>query len=467
MKNRIWKQMEHVVMAALFLVWAFCFVPVRAEEALGAAESLEPSLTGIPEATEIPSNSLEVPPEPTEIPSEPTEVPLEPTKVPPEPTEVPPEPTEALPEPTEVPPEPTEVPPEPTEALPEPTKIPPEPTAAPTPTEMPVIPTPTITPLPTTVPQPEILPALSLKLYTDSGILKAGTEVLYQVKILNEGNVPLEHISLESRFSCPKIQVDWEATQGLVQENQGEDQEGGKAAATLEYLAPGEERTLHLHAALTEEQSQKLIHTVTARAISPGPAQETILEEAVLETEVEPLKIDFTVEKTADRAIAVPGDVITYWICIRNTGERTLHSVASTERFLGSDIQARFEEQEGIILNGAGTQALISRIAPGDAVNLKASVLVPQEAAGQELINEVTVRTEETGEHSVSAQSSVIIGVPEPEITQEPGLLPTSDTKENPKTGDASPTVVFAGLMCASMTVSGLLGAWRKAKRRR
>lgn len=419
-------------MAALFLVWAFCFVPVSAEEALGAAEALKPSLTEIPEPAEIPKS-----------------------------TEVPPEPTEVSPEPTEVPPEPTEVPPEPTET-------PSKPTAAPTPAETPVnIPTPTITPLPAAAPQPEILPALALELYTDSGILKAGTEVLYQVKILNEGNVPLEHISLESRFSCPKISADWEAAQGLAQENQGEDREGGKAAAILEYLAPGEERTLHLHAVLTEEQSQKLTHTVTARAISPGSAQETILEEAVLETEVEPLKIDFTVEKTADRAIAVPGDVITYWICIRNTGERTLHSVASTERFLGSDIQARFEEQEGIILNGAGTQALISRIAPGDAVNLKASVLVPKEAAGQELINEVTVRTEETGEHSVSAQSSVIIGIPEPEVTQEPGLLPTSDTKENPKTGDASPTVAFAGLMCASMTVSGLLGAWRKAKRRR
>ena len=438
-------------MAALFLVGAFCSVPVRAEEALGAEESLEPSLTPI-------LQSAEVPPEPTEVPLEPTEVPPEPTEVPPEPTEVPPEPTEVPPEPTEVPPEPTEVPPEPTE-------IPSRPTSAPTPAERPEsIPTPTITPLPTTAPQPEILPALALELYTDSGSLKAGTEVLYQVKILNEGNVPLEHISLESRFSCPKISADWEAAQGLVQENQGE---GGKATAVLEYLAPGEERTLHLHAVLTEEQSQKLIHTVTARAISPGPAQETILEEAVLEAEVEPLKIDFTVEKTADRAIAVPGDLITYWICIRNTGERTLHSVASTERFLGSDIQARFEEQEGIILNGAGTQALIARIAPGDAVNLKASVLVPKEAAGQELINEVTVRAEETGEHSVSAQSSVIIGIPEPEITQEPELLPTSDTKENPKTGDTSPTAVFAGLMCASMTVSGLLGAWRKAKRRR
>jgi hypothetical protein len=454
MKNRIWKQMTHVVMAALFLVWAFCSVPVRAEEALGATESLEPSLTPI-------LQSAEVPPEPTEVPLEPTKIPLEPTEVPPEPTEV-------LPEPTEVPPEPTEVPPEPTEVPPEPTEIPSRPTSAPTPAETPEsIPTPTITPLPTTALQPEILPALALELYTDSGILKAGTEVLYQVKILNEGNVPLEHISLESRFSCPKIQVDWEAAQGLAQENQGENRESGKAAAILEYLAPGEERTLHLHAVLTEEQSQKLTHTVTAWAISPGSAQETILEEAVLETEVEPLKIDFTVEKTADRAIAVPGDLITYWICIRNTGERTLHSVASTERFLGSDIQARFEEQEGIILNGAGTQALISRISPGDAVNLKASVLVPKEAAGQELINEVTVRTEETGEHSVSAQSSVIIGVPEPEITQEPGLLQTSDTKENPKTGDASPTAVFAGLMCASMTVSGLLGAWRKAKRRR
>ena len=413
MKNRIWKQMEHVVMAALFLIWAFCAGPVR------AAQKGEPALTPFLTETPQPTGAL---PEPTAKPGATAEPELTPE----------PEPT-VVPEPT---------------PIPEPTSVP-EPTAIPEPT-----------------PQ-ELFPALSLELQTDSEILKAGAEVLYQVKILNEGNVTLEHISLESRFSCPKIKVDWEAAQGLVRETQEEGQTSGRETAILERLEPGEERTLYLHAVLTEEQSQRLAHRVTARVISPGPGQETILEEAALETEVEPLKIDFTVEKTADRAIAVPGDVITYWICIRNTGERTLHSVASTERFLGSDIQARFEEQEGIILNGAGTQALISRILPGDAVNLKASVLVPETAGGQELINEVTVRTEETGEHSVSAQSSVIVGVLEPEITGKAELLQASDGKENPKTKDASPTGIFAGLMCASMAASGLLGAWRKAKRRR
>ena len=62
---------------------------------------------------------------------------------------------------------------------------------------------------------------------------------------------------------------------------------------------------------------------------------------------VEELKAAFEVEKTADRTQAYPGDTITYQICIRNTGERTLHSVLSTERFQNAGILAKFVQKEG------------------------------------------------------------------------------------------------------------------------
>ncbi len=75
------------------------------------------------------------------------------------------------------------------------------------------------------------------------------------------------------------------------------------------------------------------------------------------------IKAAFEVEKTADRTQAYPGDTITYQICIRNTGERTLHSVLSTERFQNAGILAKFVQKEGVTLSNNGTQALIPQIA--------------------------------------------------------------------------------------------------------
>ena len=65
-------------------------------------------------------------------------------------------------------------------------------------------------------------------------------------------------------------------------------------------------------------------------------------------------------------------------LCIRNTGEKTLHSVLSTERFLNANIQAQFMPKEGVTLNSTRTQALISSIAPGEALGLYAVVTIPQ-----------------------------------------------------------------------------------------
>ena len=131
-------------------------------------------------------------------------------------------------------------------------------------------------------------------------------------------------------------------------------------------LKAGEIRNLQMTVQLTEEQAGELIHTVTVKAKYPGK-EESIGCQKSVETEVIALKAAFEVEKTADRTQAYPGDTITYQICIRNTGERTLHSVLSTERFQNAGIQANFVRKEGVTLNSTGTQALIPQIAPGEA----------------------------------------------------------------------------------------------------
>lgn len=105
---------------------------------------------------------------------------------------------------------------------------------------------------------------------------------------------------------------------------------------------------------------------MTVKAKHPGK-EENIGCQTSAKITAAALKAAFEVEKTADRKETYPGETITYQICIRNTGERTLHSVLSTERFLNANIQAQFVQKEGVTLNSTRTQALIPQIAPGEA----------------------------------------------------------------------------------------------------
>ena len=113
-------------------------------------------------------------------------------------------------------------------------------------------------------------------------------------------------------------------------------------------LKAGEIRNLQMTVQLAEEQAGELIHTVTVKAKYPGK-EESIGCQKSVETEVIALKATFEVEKTADRTQAYPGDTITYQICIRNTGERTLHSVLSNRKIPKLPvIQANFVRKEGV-----------------------------------------------------------------------------------------------------------------------
>ena len=179
-------------------------------------------------------------------------------------------------------------------------------------------------------------------------------------------------------------------------------------------------------------------------------------------------------EKTADRTQAYSGDTIYYQICIRNTGERTLHSVLSTERFLGANVQAKFLPKEGVTLNAAGTQALIEKIAPGETFALQASVTLPQYFASQELVNQVTVISRETGTKTYESQSKVNVAMSVPTPTANPysgyqvdyqsgGLGKSAyPSASQPKTGDDTEIGVF--LMLLSAAVLSAAGVFWKRK---
>lgn len=316
-------------------------------------------------------------------------------------------------------------------------------------------------------PSPELLvnaakTGIEAVLRADVEKTKAGQPVNYILDVTNTGQLPLTDIQFSSSFSMEDIRAVWESESDFYVD--------GKEAV-LAALNPGESRRLRMTLLPDENKEGDLFHTVTVKTKHPG-REELIGCQASCQIKVEGLKASFEVEKTADRTEAFPGDTITYQICIRNTGEKTLHSVLSTERFLNANIQAQFMPKEGVTLNSTRTQALISSIAPGEALGLYAVVTIPQYFESQELVNEVTVISDETGTTNMKSRSEVTVKSAEvtvtPQITQTYSSYQSYgsgsksgsayETASKPSTGDDTKGTFFLAL-CVCAVIVGAVAA--------
>lgn len=288
-------------------------------------------------------------------------------------------------------------------------------------------------------------------------VLKAGEAAVYEIALKNTGEEKISDIILNAAFSCPKVTWQWQEAPGLdFQEDR----------SVLSVLEPGQEVLLFLTAQLLPEQKEPLTCTVTASM------EDGVSLEAVCTSEMEPLKADFSVEKIADRSTAIAGEEISYEIRIQNTGELTLHSLITTERFLKEGIRAEFVEKEGVELNEAKDKAFIPILNPGECIVLKARVKLPERGVEGELLNEVAVLSKETGEREVTAQASVqtlkILDTPTPVPVQIQSRTAEtqSEEKEIPKTEDGTKAGKTAALLAASAILCILLVPVLKGKRK-
>ena len=288
---------------------------------------------------------------------------------------------------------------------------------------------------------------ITARLQQETKEVRAGQNLTYILSVENTGELPLENIEISSVFSQDNIKAEWKQEEGFT---------ANGMQGIISGLKAGEIRNLQMTVQLTEEQAGELIHTVTVKAKYPGK-EESIGCQKSVETEVIALKAAFEVEKTTDRTQAYPGDTITYQICIRNTGERTLHSV----------------------LNSTGTQALIPQIAPGEAFALYATVTVPQYMASQELINEVIVTSDETGTQAMTSKANVELKETDNivTVTPQPASLASQNygydsksgsaytTASKPRTGDETETALYIvlGIFAIMSGVSAF--CYRKTKK--
>lgn len=301
----------------------------------------------------------------------------------------------------------------------------------------------------------------SMELSQEKENPKAGEIVCYHVLLCNTGEREIENLVLQ--VQAKDYSVHWQQSQEhfIIDEN---------SQAVLGKLAAGQTQELIFW--LQSEESEEGVMEIKVQAYIQNEA-EPVKKERVISTMIQPLKADFTVEKTADCILAGPGDTITYQICIRNTGERTLHSVLSTEKFLDSRIKARFLEMEGVQLNKSGTKALIPKILPGESVGLKAVVVLPEDIESSELINQVTVSSDETKEKQIRSEAAVTVqGITHTPVEGQEDNQPPYETAyitehDSPKTGDPMFKEEYEHLMLLAFGISIAAGVHMLYKKRK
>lgn len=301
----------------------------------------------------------------------------------------------------------------------------------------------------------------SMELSQEKENPKAGEIVYYHVLLCNTGEREIENLVLQ--VQAKDYSVHWQQSQEhfIIDEN---------SQAVLGKLAAGQTQELIFW--LQSGESEEGVMEIKVQAYIQNEA-EPVKKERVISTMIQPLKADFTVEKTADCILAGPGDTITYQICIRNTGERTLHSVLSTEKFLDSRIKARFLEMEGVQLNKSGTKALIPKILPGESVGLKAVVVLPEDIESSELINQVTVSSDETKEKQIRSEAAVTVqGITHTPVEGQEDNQPPYETAyiaehDSPKTGDPMFKEEYEHLMLLAFGISIAAGVYMLYKKRK
>ena len=303
---------------------------------------------------------------------------------------------------------------------------------------------------------------LILSAQAEDDTIKAGSDLVYTITAENTGECDLKDIRISYNFSENGLAGEW---------SEGAEDAVGNTAY-IEKLEMSATKTLYLTVHLPEERTTAVSLKLTATAGKISAENETeeteeIVKNAELVTQIQALQAAFEVTKTADRSMAVPGDEIRFLICIRNTGERTLHSIVTTERFQLGNVPVKFLEKDGVRLNKSKTKAKIEQIAPGEAFGLEAVVTLPEGLEDQNLVNEVSVTTLETGEQTKIAQSEIQVKVSEEEKQEETnadidGEMGSEQDESrpastHPKTGDPYQPLLWLFMLPGSMLAVGWL----------
>lgn len=303
---------------------------------------------------------------------------------------------------------------------------------------------------------------LSLSVQAEDDTIKAGSDLVYTITAENTGECDLKDLRISYNFSEKGLSGEW---------SEGAEDAVGNTAY-IEKLEVSATKIVYLTVHLPEERTTAVSLALTAVAgkvsgdNDTGEAEE-IVKNAELVTQIQALQAAFEVTKTADRSMAVPGDEIRFLICIRNTGERTLHSIVTTERFQLGNVPVRFLEKYGVRLNKSKTKAKIEQIAPGEAFGLEAVVTLPEGLEDQNLVNEVSVTTLETGEQTKIAQSEIQVKAAEEEKQEETnadidGEMGSEQDESrpastHPKTGDPYQPLLWLFMIPGSVLAVGWL----------
>ena len=202
--------------------------------------------------------------------------------------------------------------------------------------------------------------------------VKAGDEITYTIKVTNNGNVTVKGLTVADTLTGDTFKP---------------------SLFDRMTLAPGAFKTFTVTYTVTEADliAGEIVNVATATAKDPKNTEVTGSDtETVTTTQA---IADYTVEKTVDNPQNEykVGDVIHYTITVTNTGTMTLNNLVIKDQMQGTNGEVVIERQAGVRING--TTAIITKLAAGASIELKASYTVVRADADSALSNRVNVTT--------------------------------------------------------------------------
>ncbi len=250
----------------------------------------------------------------------------------------------------------------------------------------------------------------------------AGETVAYTITVKNDGEVDFENLVI-SDSTLAGIDMTKNLTVKVDGAELGEESYSATAAGiTLDHFQKGAVAEVSFDYTVPANSKTGKLNNV---AIVTGTTEDgtQIEEKPSEEINVEEITIGLIVDKTADKSQAKAGEIITYTITVKNTGNTDYKEVAVTDQFLG-----------GTIASGA----TITKVQVGDAdaekVSTGNSYVIPVLKAGETAVI--------TAEYTVQESDNGTI------INAAVAKGKTDDPEKNPEGGsDKVPTDVCFDLL--------------------
>lgn len=220
-------------------------------------------------------------------------------------------------------------------------------------------------------------PSIKIEKQAEKKVYQVGEEVIYHINVTNTGNTVLKNIEVQESM----LNGEFYQTEGIVK------QENNKV--TIDKLEIEEQKTLVYRYRLTEQDKGKVDNRVTTIAtpvkivLTPDGEKEETLE-PIMDEAQEEIWSDTLIDKTVNKKIVKPGDLIEYTLVITNPFEEEIKDAIIEDEKIGAKSVISSSKKGITVENG---KIILGNLQAKEKVQIVYQYVVPKDYKENELIN--------------------------------------------------------------------------------